>query len=88
MDPNAVVPLAFITCVALGLLVRSRIGEALADRIRGHGRGGEESRAEIEQLRVELDGVRQELGEVSERLDFTERLLAQTRESDRLAKPR
>ena len=32
----------------------------------------------------DLEAVRQELGEVQERLDFTERLLAQHREAGRL----
>lgn len=40
--------------------------------------------AELEQLRADVDQLRQELGEVHERLDFTERLLAQRREQDRL----
>lgn len=88
MEPAIAVPIAFFVCASIVALVRSRIGEAIADRIRGQGRGDDESRVELERLRVELDGVRHELGEVSERLDFTERLLAQTRDMDRLAKPR
>jgi hypothetical protein len=35
-------------------------------------------------LRGEMDQVREELAEVQERLDFTERLLAQRREQEQL----
>jgi hypothetical protein len=40
--------------------------------------------AELEQVRLDVEQVRHELAEVQERLDFTERLLAQRREADRL----
>jgi hypothetical protein len=39
-------------------------------------------------LREELDGVRQELSELAERLDFAERMLAKQREGERLAPPK
>ena len=39
---------------------------------------------ELDELRSELDQVRAELGEVHERLDFTERLLTQSRDRDQL----
>jgi hypothetical protein len=39
-------------------------------------------------LRQELQGVRQELAELAERVDFTERLLAQQREAERLDPPK
>ena len=73
------------------LLAISPIGRAIADRIRGAGVGvgasGESVRQLLETQQAILDnleGVRQELGEVQERLDFTERLLAQQREAGRL----
>lgn len=40
--------------------------------------------AELDQMRLDVEQVRHELAEVQERLDFTERLLAQRREADRL----
>ena len=63
------------------LLAVSPVGRALADRIRT---GGQVANQEsVEHLREtqqamleDLEAVRQELGEVQERLDFTERLLA------------
>jgi hypothetical protein len=39
---------------------------------------------ELDDLRSELDQVRADLGEVHERLDFTERLLTQSRDRDQL----
>jgi hypothetical protein len=59
----------------------SPIGRAIAERIRGR-------RDEVPpdpQLYEELDRMRQELGELHERVDFTERLLAEKREGRELA---
>jgi hypothetical protein len=57
------------------VLARSPFGKALVQRIREGLVRGEDVAA----LAAELDEVRRELGEVQERLDFTERLLAQQR---------
>ena len=67
------------------LIAFSPIGKAVAARIRGQATGdAEEIRGALaehrDSLQAELDGVRHELGELSERMDFAERLLAQTRE--------
>lgn len=43
---------------------------------------------ETGELRQSLDAMQTRLGEMEERLDFAERLLAQQREADRLAPPR
>jgi len=71
------------------LLAISPVGRAIADRIRtgGHVTNQEsvERLHETQQAMLEdLEAVRQEMGEVQERLDFTERLLAQHREAGRL----
>ena len=54
--------------------------------------GSSEARAELQHevtgLRDELGGVRQELSELAERLDFAERMLAKQREGERLAPPK
>ncbi len=42
---------------------------------------------EIGELRQTVDAMQQHLGELEERLDFTERLLAQYRAADRLGSP-
>jgi hypothetical protein len=43
--------------------------------------------AQVDELRENLEQVRRELGDVNERLDFTERLLTKERERDRLPGP-
>ena len=64
----------------LTLLAFSPVGRAMADRIRGHGSApvyDPEMVAEIQALRTD----------VSERVDFTERLLARKAEPAQLAGP-
>jgi hypothetical protein len=43
---------------------------------------------EAERLAAEVEELRRRLGEVEERVDFTERLLAKERQADRVAPPR
>jgi hypothetical protein len=76
------ISVAFISMASIFVL-RGPLGRALADRLAG--RAG---RADEERLRGEVDELRHRLGEVEERLDFAERLLAKTREAERLAPPR
>lgn len=71
------------------LLAISPIGRAIADRIRsGTPAGPEESLGRVQETQQaildDLETVRQELTELQERMDFTERLLAQHREAGRL----
>jgi len=60
----------------------SPVGRALADRIR-HG-GADPAAATDPAVYEELDRLRQELGELQERVDFTERLLAQKKEAGQI----
>lgn len=60
------------------LLSFSPLGKALAERIR-HGKQPLAS-PDMTGLFEEVDGLRAELSEVHERLDFAERLLAERRE--------
>ncbi|MGE5144081.1 MAG: hypothetical protein ACM3OA_11640 [Acidobacteriota bacterium] len=57
---------------------------------RSGGASGETAvlRREVEGLHAELDGVRQDLSELAERLDFAERMLAKQREGERLGPPK
>ena len=50
-------------------------------------RGRTAPRKDMEALRGEMDDMRRELGEVQERLDFAERLLARPEVRDRRAIP-
>jgi len=70
------------------------IGRAVGDKIRRGASGSglsDEARAELaafrEALSEELEATRHELAELAERLDFAERLLAKTREPQRLVPP-
>lgn len=74
---------------SLFLLAISPVGRAIADRIRGRGNGPSGDLARQLQdaqlaLLEEVDVLRQELSEVQERLDFTERLVVRGREAQRL----
>lgn len=92
MDRHTVVlfiPILALSIPVLGIALHGlqkywqmRIEEARARA--GIGRGAD---SEIGELRAELDQVRQELAEVHERLDFTERLLAKSGEREKLPPP-
>ena len=79
--------------VALFLLAISPVGKAVAERIRRSGGAAlpEEVRAELDALRSEVVGevqqLRTEVSDLSERMDFAERLLAKQRDAERLAPP-
>jgi Tfp pilus assembly protein PilO len=60
---------------------------AFARRLEGKGGADPALRSEVEQLHVrvgEVDALQARVAELEERVDFTERLLAQNREPDRL----
>ena len=77
-----------IWIVALGLFFRSPIPAAIADTIRtkhGGGVAGDPAAGhQLEALRGELQDVRADVTELAERLDFTERMLADVRRRDAL----
>ncbi len=92
MDIEGVLAITFIFGGGtLFLLAISPIGKALAERIRGKAADAGELRAALadhkEAVEQELEAVRREVGELAERLDFAERLLAQKRDAARLAPP-
>ena len=89
-DPNQLVPLIgaiggmVITGIVLWSFFKSDIARALAERIRDRKKGSDgiegvdaEHVAELEQRVIDMQG---QIAEMAERLDFTERLLAQKRE--------
>lgn len=85
---EVLIPITFFLTVGLVFIARGEIGRAIAHAIRARaGAGGEEVtqlRGEVSDLRRDLEEVRQDLLETHERLDFTERLLAQSRVPDQL----
>lgn len=71
-----------VSAIVLGGLVKIRRLRLEEEKLRlGAGGGGND------QLAAELAQFRQELDEVHERLDFTERLLTQAKEASRLPEP-
>ena len=74
------IPITVIVFNGLQKVWRLRLEEA---RARAGARDGEES-GELEALRAEVAQLRQEVGEVQERLDFAERVLIQNRDRQRL----
>ncbi len=76
------VALGIGACAAYGALVLGPVGRAIARRLLGP---DEESRDQLlEDVRSALLGVQAELSETHERLDFAERMLAQSRTPDQL----
>lgn len=61
------------------------VAAAVAKRISGEARRAERDDGDRDEILSELQQVRQELSELAERVDFTERLLA--RQQDALPKP-
>jgi len=87
-DLAPVIAMSVLTIsVAVVLILRGPLGKAWARRIEGSGAVGAMAPAELEDLRSRLEEVEQQVSrvhELEERLDFTERLLAQQREQARL----
>ncbi len=75
------IPVGIIGSIAVAVVLRGPLGEALARRLAGT------QEAASEELLQHLDEVRARLGELEERLDFTERVLAQSHEPAKLAHP-
>jgi HAMP domain-containing protein len=88
MDDNTMA-VALVALIASGTVLSFFaffIGRAWAERIRGAHRvaGGEGVKALREEMQGELQQLRHEVGELAERVDFTERLLTKQREAARL----
>jgi len=80
--PPQMIALITIACVAGAALVLYPIARALARRLEGRG-GSQELLQQLEELRDrvhELEASQHRVAELEERLDFTERLLAQRRD--------
>jgi ubiquinone biosynthesis protein UbiJ len=82
MSPqDGVVAVAFF---GAGFWVLRPIAAAVAKRIGGEHRPAPDDTGEREQILAELQDLRHEVGELAERVDFTERLLAREREVAKL----
>jgi hypothetical protein len=65
----------------LFLLSISPVGKALADRLRGRAEPAQDP-----ELLAEVDALRQEVAELHERVDFTERILLESQDRKELRK--
>jgi hypothetical protein len=82
MDIEGVLAITFIFGGGtLFLLAISPVGRALADRLRGR-----VEPAQDPELLAEVDALRQEVAELHERVDFTERILLNNPERKELGK--
>jgi hypothetical protein len=68
------------------MIALSPVGRAYAEKLRGQGAGmaGESA----EQVLQAIEDLRQEVTELSERVDFTERMLAKAKEQGLIQPPR
>jgi hypothetical protein len=82
--------MGFIPEWAIGgavLIFAVAVAQIVVVKLRASVRKLPASNEEIGELRQAFDAMQNRMGEVEERLDFTERLLAQYREADRLGPP-
>jgi hypothetical protein len=83
MDMEGVLAVTFIFGGGTAfLLAISPIGRAIAERIRAHGAVPMQD----PELLAEVDALRRDVSELQERVDFTERLLAQSQERQQVGK--
>lgn len=97
MDSDGIVGLAAVILLfgggTLCLLSVSPVGKAFAARIFGKKQGADlddQTADEVKDLRQEVDELRhfgEQMNELSERVDFLERLVAKQRDAERLAPP-
>ncbi|PYO97842.1 MAG: hypothetical protein DMD60_05700 [Gemmatimonadetes bacterium] len=94
MDPNlvfnevvpivAAVVVILVVAIALRGILRTPVGEAIAERIRTRaqrrwGAGGEDPQR-VEALEAQVSHLQGQVSELAERIDFAERMLAERRE--------
>lgn len=85
-DGPAVVMIVVAVMVAFTIVLWP-LARALARRLEGRGTADAALRADVEQLHQrfgDVDALQAKVAELEDRLDFTERLLARSREPDRL----
>jgi Tfp pilus assembly protein PilO len=86
MDGPAIVMIVLLVMTACTIVLWP-LARALARRLEGRGSVDAALRSDLEQMQhrlAEVEALQTRVGELEERLDFAERLLAQSREPDRL----
>jgi hypothetical protein len=74
------IPVGIVALVAVAVIFRGPLGQALARRLEG----AAAAQGDPDAVLHALDDIRTRMAELEERVDFTERMLAQSREPDRL----
>jgi DNA repair ATPase RecN len=75
--------------VLTAIVTLGPVGRAFADRLRAKSAGSlPEVHEQLDEVLSRLEEVQRQLGDLAERQDFTERLLAQARERGLLEGPR
>jgi hypothetical protein len=95
VDPNVIIngliPIfgMFTGIVITGFVALGPVGRAIGDGIRhvfgARKDGGALGQADVDEIVGRLDAIQQHLGELAERQDFAERMLAQVRKDRALA---
>jgi hypothetical protein len=70
-----------------GWLIAIAASKAYRAKLKAQSEAGAGAGAGQEELAAAVDALRHEVAELAERVDFTERLLARSREGERLAPP-
>jgi hypothetical protein len=78
LGPGYAIPVTIIGALGATVVLRGPLGQALAERIRGGGG----SELPPDQVLSELDDLRTRITELEERTDFSERMLAQRRQTE------
>ena len=74
--------------IGVGVIVFAvALAQIVVVKLRASHRTPLASDSEIAELRQSVDAMQNRLGELEERVDFAERLLAKSREGDRLGSP-
>src|SRR2546423_11277868 len=82
--------MGFIPEWAIGVgfvMIIITVGRVISSVIRSSSRVAPGSDAEVGELRQTVEALQTRVGELEERLDFAERLLAKNRDADRLGAP-
>jgi septal ring factor EnvC (AmiA/AmiB activator) len=82
MNPDFLVPLAAIAIVMVGLVKIARYWASGSQR--GASSATQQLESRVDAMEQELATLQQDLIETQERLDFAERVLAQSRDAKRL----
>ncbi len=81
-------PVILIIGAIAGCVILTRLASAFAKRLEARPSVVAPPDPAIGELREELDGVRRDVGDLAERVDFAERMLAKQRDAERIAPPK